>query len=146
MYVDSGATETVMSENMLMIVALIEGMAMRQGVTYEVVNGIRTANLGEGEFERVTEDGGVKKITAQGGEGKKGGVTKKTCNLETFKGGITTIDWFRDLKVTDQDTPKFALNVFENNADDGEFWDQMDKSEEDMSPESKAMRHMLIKE
>jgi hypothetical protein len=38
---------------------------MKQGVTYEVANGIRIANLGERQFEGVTEDGGVKNITAQ---------------------------------------------------------------------------------
>ena len=65
MYVDSGATETVMSEDMLRSIALREGMAMKQGVTYEVANGIRIANLGEKRFEGVTEDGGVKNITAQ---------------------------------------------------------------------------------
>ena len=65
MYVDSGATETVMSEDMLRSIALREGMAMKQGVTYEVANGIRIANLGERQFEGVTEDGGVKNITAQ---------------------------------------------------------------------------------
>ena len=61
----NGATETVMSENMLMSITLREGMAMKQGVTYEVANGIRIANLGERQFEGVTEDGGVKNITAQ---------------------------------------------------------------------------------
>jgi hypothetical protein len=65
MYVDSGATETVMSEDMLMSIALTESIAMKQGVTYEVANGIRIANLGEKRFEGVTEDGGVKNITAQ---------------------------------------------------------------------------------
>ena len=65
MYVDSGATETVLAENMLMSVELKEGMAMKQGVTYEVANGIRIANLGEREFTGVTQDGGVKRIKAQ---------------------------------------------------------------------------------
>ena len=47
MYVDSGATETVMPDGMLMSVNMREGAKPRQGITYEVASGVRIANLGE---------------------------------------------------------------------------------------------------
>ena len=47
MYVDSGATETVMPDGMLMSVNMREGVKSRQGIMYEVANGVRIANLGE---------------------------------------------------------------------------------------------------
>ena len=47
MAVDSGATETVIGEDMVNAVATQEGPAMRRGVEYEVANGIRIPNLGE---------------------------------------------------------------------------------------------------
>ena len=50
-HVDSGATETVLSEAMLMCVATKEGLAMKQGIKYEVANGVRIDNLGEKNFK-----------------------------------------------------------------------------------------------
>jgi hypothetical protein len=47
MYVDSGATETVMPDGMLMSINTREGVKSRQGIMYEVANGVRIANLGE---------------------------------------------------------------------------------------------------
>ena len=47
MYVDSGATETVMPDGMLMSVNIRDGAKSRQGIMYEVANGVRIANLGE---------------------------------------------------------------------------------------------------
>ena len=65
MYLDSGATETVIPKDMLMSLDLKEGAAARQGITYEVANGVRIANLGEKAFIGVTEDGQEKEINAQ---------------------------------------------------------------------------------
>ena len=65
MYVDSGATETVMPDGMLMSVGIREGAKARQGITYEVANGVSIANLGEREFVGVTEDGQEKQLVAQ---------------------------------------------------------------------------------
>ena len=45
--VDSGATETVIGENTLKSVKLLEGVAFKRGVKYEVANGIRIPNLGK---------------------------------------------------------------------------------------------------
>ena len=64
-FVDSGATETVMSLDMLSCVEAKEGLAMRRGVKYEVANGIRIPNLGEKEFVGVSEEGLRKAVTAQ---------------------------------------------------------------------------------
>ena len=65
MYVDSGATETVMPDGMLMSVNTREGVTSRQGIMYEVANGVRIANLGEKEFIGITEDGQEKQLVAQ---------------------------------------------------------------------------------
>ena len=64
--VDSGATETVMSEATLAgVIDITEGAACKRGVMYEVANGVEIPNLGERTFLGFTEDGGVKGITAQ---------------------------------------------------------------------------------
>ena len=62
---DSGATETVIGENTLKSVKLLEGVAFKRGVKYEVANGIRIQNLGEKKFLGITEDGLAREITAQ---------------------------------------------------------------------------------
>ena len=65
MAVDSGATETVIGAEMLSFLKLLEGQAFRRGVKYEVANVVRIPNLGEKKFEAVTEEGGIREITAQ---------------------------------------------------------------------------------
>ena len=65
MYLDSGATETVIHKDMPMRILSREGLASRQGITYEVANGVRTANLGEKAFVVVTEDGPEEQFNAQ---------------------------------------------------------------------------------
>jgi hypothetical protein len=64
--VDSGATETVMSESTLSgVIDITEGPACKRGVVYEVANGEEIPNLGERTFLGYTEDGSVKAVTAQ---------------------------------------------------------------------------------
>ena len=63
--VDSGATETVVNEQMLESVEIKEGPASRRGVEYEVANGVRIPNLGEKRFMGVSEEGTTRQITAQ---------------------------------------------------------------------------------
>ena len=65
MTVDSGATETVIGEEMLKTVETKEGAACRRGVEYEVANGIRIPNLGEKKFVGISETGQKRMITAQ---------------------------------------------------------------------------------
>ncbi len=65
LYVDSGATETVISSEMVSSVEAREGKAQKMGVKYEVANGVRIPNLGEKEFVGVSEEGLVKTVTAQ---------------------------------------------------------------------------------
>ena len=65
MAVDSGATETVVGEEMLAMIETKDGPASKRGVEYEVANGVRIPNLGEKKFEAVTEDGIERNITAQ---------------------------------------------------------------------------------
>ena len=65
MAVDSGATETVVGEDMLQSVELREGAASKRGVEYEVANGVKIPNLGEKKFRCVTEQGQERTITAQ---------------------------------------------------------------------------------
>ena len=65
MYVDSGATETVMPDGMLMSVNIRDGAKSRQGRMCEVANGVRIANLGGKSFVEITEDGQEKQLVAQ---------------------------------------------------------------------------------
>ena len=65
MAVDSGATETITGESILKSMDLVEGVAYKRGVKYEVANGIRIPNLGEKKFTGITENGIAREITAQ---------------------------------------------------------------------------------
>ena len=62
---DSGATETVIGESILKSIDLVEGVAYKRGVKYEVANGIRIPTLCEKKFIGVTENGIAREITAQ---------------------------------------------------------------------------------
>ena len=65
-YVDSGATETVMSEGTLAgVIDITEGPPMKRGVMYEVANGVNIPNLGERKFLGCTAEGGQRGMTAQ---------------------------------------------------------------------------------
>ena len=63
--VDSGATETVVSDDMLSTVDTKEGVGSRRGVKYEVANGVEIPNLGEKKFIGVSQEGTKRNITAQ---------------------------------------------------------------------------------
>ena len=63
--VDSGASETVLHEEMLKSVVTKPSPASRRGVEYEVANGVRIPNMGQKEFRAETEDGTQKILTAQ---------------------------------------------------------------------------------
>jgi hypothetical protein len=63
--VDSGATETVVGEDMLLSVQTTEGEAFKRGVEYEVASGTTIPNLGEKCFVAVAEEGQRKKMRAQ---------------------------------------------------------------------------------
>ena len=63
--VDSGATETVVGENMLTAIDTREGPSSRRGVEYEVANGVKIPNLGEKKFMAVSEECIERGITAQ---------------------------------------------------------------------------------
>ena len=65
MAVDSGATETVMGEEMLPEIEIKPGLASKRGVKYEVANGTRIPNLGERKFIAHSEEGAARNITAQ---------------------------------------------------------------------------------
>lgn len=65
MAVDSGASETVIGEDMLQGVETKEGPASRRGVQYEVANGVRIPNLGEKTFKGHTEEGFQRNLKAQ---------------------------------------------------------------------------------
>ena len=65
MAVDSGATETVVREDMVKSVETKEGEATRKGVQYEVASGELLPNLGEKKFTAYGEQGQVRAIKAQ---------------------------------------------------------------------------------
>ena len=65
MYVDSGATETVLTQNMLSMLDLRESLQSKRGVEYEVANGIKIPNMGEKNFIGHTGEGHARNLTAQ---------------------------------------------------------------------------------
>ena len=65
MAVDSGATETVVGENMLTNIETVEGEAYKRGVEYEVASGEVIPNLGEKKFVVSSESEVVRNLTAQ---------------------------------------------------------------------------------
>ena len=65
MAVDSGATETVVGEDMIRGVETKAGEATRRGVQYEVASGELIPNLGEQNFLAYGEHGQVRAIKAQ---------------------------------------------------------------------------------
>ena len=62
---DSGASETVVSADMILSAEVREGPASRRGVEYEVANGVRIPNEGEKKFIGVSEEGISRSLTAQ---------------------------------------------------------------------------------
>ena len=66
MMVDSGATETVMTESDLDgVIDITEGVQCKRGQQYQCANGTKNPNLGERKFLGWTEEEGQKGITAQ---------------------------------------------------------------------------------
>jgi len=72
MAVDSGATEHVMNEDSLRTIETKDGEASRQGVVYEVANGVRIPNLGEKTFVAESEEGIKRRMRAQIADVNKG--------------------------------------------------------------------------
>ena len=65
MYVDSGASETVIGHNMLPGIMLQKGLACKDGVQYEVSSGELLPNLGEKRMHIRPREGVEKPMTAQ---------------------------------------------------------------------------------
>ena len=65
MYVDSGATETVIAEKMLSMMEISESPQSRRGVEYEVADGKKLPNLGQKQFVAHSNDGMKRQILAQ---------------------------------------------------------------------------------
>ena len=65
MAVDSGATETVVNEDMVDAVPTIAGPASKRGVEYEIANGVQIPNKGGKKFIGQSGEGKTRKITAQ---------------------------------------------------------------------------------
>jgi len=65
MAVDSGASESVVSEEMLTRVTTVEGDAQKKGVQYEVADGTLIPNLGEKKFVAVSDGGVTRQMKAQ---------------------------------------------------------------------------------
>ena len=65
MAVDSGASESVVSDEMITSVETVEGDAMRKGVRYEVADGTLIPNLGEKQFVAVSDGGVMRQMKAQ---------------------------------------------------------------------------------
>ena len=65
MAVDSGASESVVSDEMLASVTTVEGEAMKKGVQYEVADGTLIPNLREKKFIAVSDNGVARQMRAQ---------------------------------------------------------------------------------
>ena len=63
--VDSGATESVVPDNMPQSIPTRPGAAHKRGVQYEVANGERIPNEGEKRFQAWTEEGQEKRMVMQ---------------------------------------------------------------------------------
>ena len=63
--VDSGASETVINEDMAGNVTMTESQGSRRGVQYEVANGVAIPNEGEKRLLAVSEENATRDITAQ---------------------------------------------------------------------------------
>ena len=72
MAVDSGASESVVSEDMLQGVETVEGYAKKKGIQYEVADGTLIPNLGEKKFVAVSDAGGGPSDEVPGLRGKQG--------------------------------------------------------------------------
>ena len=64
MAVDSGASESVVSGEMITSVETVEGDAMKKGVRYEVADGTLIPHLGEKKFVAVSDGGVVRHMKA----------------------------------------------------------------------------------
>ena len=65
MAVDSGASESVVSEEMLQGVETVEGFAKKKGVQYEVADGTLIPNLGEKKYVAVSDAGVARQMKSQ---------------------------------------------------------------------------------
>jgi len=65
MAMDSGASESVVNDEMLPRVETLEGEAMKKGVQYEVADGTLIPNLGEKKFIAVSDNGVARQMRAQ---------------------------------------------------------------------------------
>jgi len=65
MVVDSGASESVVSEDMLTRVTTVEGYAQKKGAQYEVADGTLIPNPGEKKFVAVSDGGVTRQMKAQ---------------------------------------------------------------------------------
>jgi len=65
MAVDSGASESVVSDDRIMSLETVEGDAMKKGVRYEAADGTLIPNLGEKQFVAVSDGGVMRHMKAQ---------------------------------------------------------------------------------
>ena len=61
MYVDPGATETAIAEQMWALMGIRESPQRRRGVEYDVANGVEIPNLGQNEFLGHSGEGAQRK-------------------------------------------------------------------------------------
>ena len=65
MAMDSGASESVVNDEMLPRVETLEGEAMKKGVQYDVADGTLTPNPWEKKFTAVSDNGVARQMRAQ---------------------------------------------------------------------------------
>ena len=110
MGVDSEATETVMSEDMLTSTEMKIGAAAKRGVEYEVANGVTIPNLGEKTFKFQTAEGAERKITAQVCE-----VNKGLLSVVKMVNAGNTVAFSKSGSFIEDDNSGERINITEEN-------------------------------
>ena len=107
--VDSGASDAVIPEDMVLSAVTQEGVASKKGVECEVANGIMVPNLGEKRFICVSNEGISRRLIAQVCDVNKGllSVSKIT------KGGSRVV--FDDESYIEDKNTKERMHLEERN-------------------------------
>ena len=101
MAVDSGAGETVVSDEMVTSVETVKGEAYKKGVKYEAADGTLIENEGEKRFMAITGEGTKKKMVAQ-----VCGVTKGLLSVRRVTGAGNTVVFKKGYGYIEDDQSK----------------------------------------
>ena len=124
--VDSGATETVIGEKMLMSVETKEGDQRRRGVEYEVANRLNIPNEGEKEIQGVTEEGVERKVKAQVCD-----VNKARMSVSKIVKAGNRVEFDEDEDGVEFDDENMPADLSDDEEGDFEEDEEVEEDEED---------------